>query len=149
MPEAKSSKEDFLSGTFQEIIEDAKIKDASKSDRIIFTSGKVYYDLIKYSSANKINNVPILRVEQYYPYKSKRVKELLAKYSNAKKIAWVQEEPKNMGAWNFISVKMHDDLLDGQKLYYVGRPESASPAMGSSRQSVKQQKDLVEEAFNI
>lgn len=149
LPEAKSSKEDFLSGTFQEIMDDVEIKDASKPERIIFTSGKVYYDLIKYRTTNNVDNVPILRVEQYYPYKSKRVKELLKKYPGAKKIVWVQEEPKNMGAWNFISVKMYNDLSHGQKLYYVGRRESASPAMGSSRQSVKQQKELVEEAFSI
>ncbi len=149
LPEARSTKEEFISGKFREIIDDHSVNEIQKIERVILTSGKVYYDLIKYRSLNKIDNVPIVRVEQFYPYNSKSLKEIFVKYSNAKKIVWVQEEPKNMGAWNFMSQRLPDDLQEDQKLYYAGRPESASPAVGSSKQSNQQQKMLVEEAFRI
>jgi len=75
------------------------------------------------------------------------VKEIVSSYPASKKIIWVQEEPKNMGAWNFLAPRLIECLNSGQKLRYSGRPESASPAVGSSRISVQQQKDLVERAF--
>ncbi len=149
LPEARSTKEEFINGKFQEIIDDESIKQNQKVERVILSSGKVYYDLIKYRSANKIENVPIVRVEQFYPYNSKKFKEIFSKYSDTKKIVWVQEEPKNMGAWNFMSLRLFEDLAEGQKLYYSGRPEGASPAVGSSKQSIQQQRILTEEAFKI
>jgi 2-oxoglutarate dehydrogenase complex dehydrogenase (E1) component-like enzyme len=93
--------------------------------------------------------VPIVRIEQFYPYNAKRFKEIFTKYADIKKIVWVQEEPKNMGAWNFMSLRLIDDLAAGQKLYYSGRSESASPAVGSSKQSAQQQNALIENAFNM
>ncbi len=147
LPEAKSSKDEFISGKFNEFIDDLDIKNKNDINKVILTSGKVYYDLIKHRSDNKFTDVAIVRVEQYYPYKSEMVREILSSYSNAKKVVWVQEEPKNMGAWNFLALRIIEDLAEGQKLYYVGRPEGASPAVGSGRKSAKQQKELVEEAF--
>ena len=147
LPEAKSSKEEFISGKFNEFIDDLDIKNKNDINKVILTSGKVYYDLIKHRSDNKFTDVAIVRVEQYYPYKSEMVREILSSYSNAQKVVWVQEEPKNMGAWNFLALRIIEDLAEGQKLYYVGRPEGASPAVGSGRKSAKQQKELVEEAF--
>jgi 2-oxoglutarate dehydrogenase E1 component len=75
------------------------------------------------------------------------MKNLLSSYANAKSVRWVQEEPKNMGAWNFLTQRLYDDLSEWQELKYIGRPESASPAVGSSKISNKQQVDLVKEAF--
>jgi len=149
LPEARSPKEDFINGTFQEIIDDITISKNKKAERVILTSGKVYYDLIKYRNSNNIDDVPIVRVEQFYPYNADNFRELFAGYSDTLKIIWVQEEPKNMGAWNFLSLRLYDDLADGQKLHYVGRPEGASPAVGSSKKSNKQQKELVEQAFKM
>lgn len=149
LPEARSPREDFINGTFSEIIDDKSITKNSGTDRVILTSGKVYYDLIRYRNAKNINNIPVVRIEQYYPYHSEKFRELLTGYSDVKKIIWVQEEPKNMGAWNFLSLRLFDDLVEGQKLHYVGRPEGASPAVGSAKKSNQKQKELVEQAFKI
>ncbi len=147
LPDAKSAKEEFIDGKFYEIIDDLTIKNKEEIKRVILTSGKVYYDLLKYRSDNKFEDAAIVRVEQYYPYKSEMLREILASYTNAKKIVWVQEEPKNMGAWNFLALRIIEDLAEGQRLSYAGRPEGASPAVGSARKSTMQQKELVREAF--
>ncbi len=145
--EAQSPKDEFINGRFQEIIDDQTVIDKKEIGRVLLTSGKVYYDLSKYRTENKINNTAIVRVEQLYPYKAKKIREILSSYYNAKYVYWVQEEPKNMGAWSFMVSRLLEDLSDGQKLRYAGRPESASPAVGSNKISSRQQKELVEQAF--
>jgi multifunctional 2-oxoglutarate metabolism enzyme len=148
-PEAKSLKESFLTGTFREIIDDS-IDNKANIERVILTSGKVYYDLKKYRKENNLEEkAAIVRVEQFYPYKGDLIKEILASYSKTKKVIWVQEEPMNMGAWNFLVPRLTENLSKGQKLFYSGRRESASPANGSAKISLQQQKNLVETAFNI
>ncbi len=147
LPEAKSPKEDFLKGSFLEIIDDDLITKKDAARKVLLTSGKVYYDLIKYRKDNKINDTAIVRIEQFYPYNAVKVREILHSYSGAEDVVWVQEEPRNMGAWNFLSPRLVDDLTGNQKLSYIGRPEGASPAVGSGKISRQQQKELVEEAF--
>ncbi len=147
LPEAKSPKIDFVNGKFMEVIDDAYVGKKKFAERVIITTGKVYYDLLKFRDEHKIDDVAIVRMEQLYPYQSVMIKEILSGYSNAKDVVWVQEEPKNMGAWNFLASRLMNDLAPGQTLRYVGRPESASPAVGSSKKSTKQQIDLVEAAF--
>jgi len=146
-PEAKSDKQEFISGRFNEILDDATIDKKKFIERIVVTSGKVYYDLLKYRTEKEIDNTAIVRVEQYYPYNGVKMKEILASYTNAKTVTWVQEEPQNMGAWSFLSPRITEDLAKGQVLHYAGRPASASPAVGSSKISAAQQKELVEKAF--
>ncbi|NUN08745.1 MAG: multifunctional oxoglutarate decarboxylase/oxoglutarate dehydrogenase thiamine pyrophosphate-binding subunit/dihydrolipoyllysine-residue succinyltransferase subunit [Ignavibacteriaceae bacterium] len=145
--EAKSPKTEFIKGEFREVIDDDAVQNREKVRRVILTSGKVYYELIKYSNDNNITDAAIVRLEQYYPYEEKKIRELLSSYSKANKVCWVQEEPKNMGAWSFISPLLVEDLTHGQKLVYSGRPASASPAVGSSKLSAKQQADLIKNAF--
>jgi 2-oxoglutarate dehydrogenase E1 component len=149
LPEAKSSKKDFINGKFQEVIDDYSIKEKESIRKIILTSGKVYYDLLKYRSEKNIGNTAIVRIEQFYPFKHQQMSRILNSYSNGRKVVWVQEEPQNMGAWNFLSPRLNESISDGQKLFYSGRPEAASPAVGSSKVSNQQQKDLVSEAFDI
>lgn len=147
-PEAVSPKEDFLNGKFVEILDDKTISNKENVRRLIFTSGKVYYDLIKHrKQANLEGETAIIRVEQFYPFRNDLVTTILKSYPDAKKVVWVQEEPKNMGAWNFIAPRLIEHLGSEQKLLYSGRNESASPAVGSSRISTEHQKDLVEKAF--
>jgi 2-oxoglutarate dehydrogenase E1 component len=148
-PDAKSSKEEFLSGKFNEIIDDISVNDKSKIKKVILCSGKVFYELIKYKEQNKINDTAIVRLEQYYPFSDNQVKSVLQSYSNAKKIVWVQEEPRNMGAWNFLWHRFNELLLPNQKLFCSSRPDSASPAVGSQKISNQQQKYLVINAFDI
>jgi len=86
-------------------------------------------------------------MEQFYPYYSEKMKQILSSYPNSNKVIWVQEEPKNMGAWMFLSSRLVEDLTDQQKLYYSGRPEGAIPAVGSAKISIQQQKELIENSF--
>ena len=146
-PEAKSPKADFLKGRFHEILEEDSVNNKNMIKRIILTSGKVFYDLAKFKKEHEINDSTIIRLEQIYPYKSKEMRKILASYTKAKDVVWVQEEPKNMGAWNFLTLRLIEDLSPGQKLRYAGRPESASPAVGSAKISNQQQKHLVKQAF--
>ncbi len=146
-PNAKSSTEEFTKGKFEEVIDDYSIKNKKSISRILLTSGKVYYDLLKHKDENKIKNTPIIRLEQFYPYPAKQIAKVLGSYSSVKEIIWVQEEPKNMGAWNFLSQRLRKVLPEKCNLDYIGRPEGASPAVGSSRVSTQQQKKLVKDAF--
>jgi multifunctional 2-oxoglutarate metabolism enzyme len=145
LPDARSSKSDFLEGSFREIIDD-DVKDADGIKRVILTSGKVYYDLAKFRKEENHTDTAIIRVEQFYPFEKTKMEKIIGRYTSAEKYIWVQEEPGNMGAWNFISVRLRE-ILKGKKLDYSGRPDGASPAVGSAKISNQQQKDLVEKAF--
>ncbi|MBS1551442.1 MAG: multifunctional oxoglutarate decarboxylase/oxoglutarate dehydrogenase thiamine pyrophosphate-binding subunit/dihydrolipoyllysine-residue succinyltransferase subunit, partial [Bacteroidetes bacterium] len=147
MPEAKSVKEEFTAGKFNEIIDD-NIDDKSKIKLVIVTSGKVYYDLVKYKNDNNRLDAAIIRLEQYYPYKNDMMKEILSSYKNASGVVWVQEEPLNMGAWNFIALRLKKDLSEWQKLFFVCREESASPAAGSMSKHIETQNDLLRRSFS-
>lgn len=146
LPEAKSRKDEFTRGRFDEIIDDTTT-DKKSIKRVLVTSGKVYYDLAKYRKENNITDVAIVRLEQYYPYRSDEMKAILESYSNAKEVAWVQEEPGNMGAWNFIAMRLHKDLAKGQRLCFGCKADSASPAPGSLKIFNETQNDLIKGAF--
>ena len=138
-PECVSPISDFETGShFQEVIDDPSVKDVKK---VLFCSGKVYYDLLVKKRADNREDVAIVRVEQLYPFPEKQIKAILEKHKNATPL-WVQEEPINNGAWSHIAV-FHGDL----GLKYVGRPASASPATGYSKVHTKEQDKLVAKAF--
>jgi|WetSurMetagenome_2_1015567.scaffolds.fasta_scaffold06340_4 multifunctional 2-oxoglutarate metabolism enzyme len=148
-PYAKSYKEEFISGKFEEALDDETIQNKKNVSKIILTSGKVFYDLSKYRSINKIENTSIVRLEQFYPFKKKMIQEIIFSYKNAEKVIWVQEEPKNMGAWSYLRDKIREIILDNQKLLCISRPEGASPAVGSAKLSNQQQIELIKESFSI
>jgi 2-oxoglutarate dehydrogenase complex dehydrogenase (E1) component-like enzyme len=113
---------------------------------VILASGKVYYDLRQ--ARDKANaNVAILRLEQFYPFPQQMLVDALKAYPNATEIVWVQEEPRNMGAWPFLHERLAAMLTGKQKLEYVGRPISAAPATGSHHRHDDQQKALVARAL--
>ncbi|MBX2976012.1 MAG: multifunctional oxoglutarate decarboxylase/oxoglutarate dehydrogenase thiamine pyrophosphate-binding subunit/dihydrolipoyllysine-residue succinyltransferase subunit [Ignavibacteriaceae bacterium] len=147
LPEARSQRVEFLEGTFKEVLDEKELLDINSVKRVLLTSGKIYYELLKYRADNNINDTVILRLEQFYPYPTDEITRLLEKYKSAGKVIWVQEEPRNMGAWSFLSTRLFEDLADGQRLLYAGRSESASPAVGSYRISERQQEGLIKEAF--
>jgi 2-oxoglutarate dehydrogenase E1 component len=147
-PDAKSGKEEFLSGKFYEVIDDIFVSDKKKVKKVILVSGKLYYELDAFKNKNNIKDSAIIRIEQYYPYPVKQIKKIFKSYINVKEVLWVQEEPKNMGAWSFLSQRLLNEIPDGCKLRYIGRPESASPAAGSSRTSSQQQIKIVQEVFS-
>ena len=137
---AQSDYRDLIKGKFQETIIDDD--DVATTKRLILCSGKVYYELDAYKDEHKITDVAIVRIEQFYPIPHKQDLELKATYKNAQWV-WVQEEPVNMGARQFILDRFSDVELD-----VVSRPESASPAPGASAIHKADQKSLIERAFD-
>ncbi len=146
LPDARSEIKEFTEGGFKEIIND-NIENKDEVTNVVFTSGKVYYDLAKYKNSNKINNSAIVRIEQYYPLKKDVINEVIASYKNVKSVKWVQEEPQNMGAWNFIFMNLRNSLPSNLELQYVGRKEMSSPASGTNKEHQRTQEDLVKKAF--
>ncbi len=146
LPAARSPINEFTEGTFKEVIDD-RLKNKSGVKRILLTSGKIYYELLNFKEANKINDVTLVRIEQYYPFPKKELEEIFSKYINAKEIFWVQEEPQNMGAWNFICHKISDMQELKSNIRFIGRPESPSPASGSTKKHMQTQNEIIENAF--
>jgi len=146
--DATSPITEFTKGEFKTVIgeRDASI-DAAKVKRVVACSGKVYYDLIKARAEKKATDVAILRVEQLYPFPHKAFAAELKKYPNLAEIVWCQDEPQNQGAWFFVQHYVHENMADGQKLGYAGRPASASPAVGYAHLHQDQQKALLDQAF--
>ncbi len=144
---AVSQADDFTKAGFSEILETPAPVGAAKARRVIFCSGKVYYDLLKFRDANKVDDTAIIRLEQLYPLHAKRVKELLKSYAKAAKWVWCQEESQNMGAWSYVAPLLSEHIPAGAKLAYAGRNASASPAVGAKTVHDREQKELVAETF--
>jgi len=143
-PQCVSDISDIYEGTsFKEIYTDESIKDAKKVKRIIFCSGKIYYDLLAYRTDNKIKDTLIVRLEQLYPYPRTQVNEILDKYKDAR-LVWAQEEPGNMGAWQYILSFMRHTSIDP-----AARKVSASPATGFKKVHDMEQAKVVKQAFEI
>ncbi|MCX6268709.1 MAG: 2-oxoglutarate dehydrogenase E1 component, partial [Bacteroidetes bacterium] len=146
-PLCVSSIEDFTTGGFREVIDDAKA-DPAKIRRVVLCSGKVFYDILEEKEKQHRDEVALVRLEQLYPLPLKQLQAVFAKYSQAKHWEWVQEEPVNMGAWKFIAQNMvfepHGSM---PTIHHTARPASGSPATGSSRLHKIQQKLIVEKAL--
>jgi len=150
MPLAVSKLEDMAGETtFREVLDDENLQtDPSRVTRLIFCSGKVYYDLLAFRKENEIKNAAIIRVEQLYPLHVDLIEKIAARYPRAqKKWVWCQEEPENMGAWMFIRHRLAD--LTNHIIRYAGRERSASPAAGSKAIHTLEQQKLVEDAFSV
>ena len=148
--EAAASKlTDFTEGRFREIFDGTESLNCKREDvtRIIFSSGKVFHDLIKFRDENQISRTAFVRIEQLYPLHEKAIKAAIAKYPKAKKFVWCQEEPENMGAWRFIAP--HLRRIAEQSAHYAGRDEGASTAVGSKNVSDLEQAQLVRRAFEV
>lgn len=139
-PRCQSSIDDLFKGSFQELlVNDEGVKKARK---ILFCSGKIYYDLLEKKEADKTNDIIIARAEQLYPMPEKAMLELVKKHKGAE-VIWVQEEPQNMGAWSFLLGRLYDKL----PMQVVARKNSASPATGYKKQHIKEQNDILKRAF--
>ena len=148
-PLATSATEDLTDGKYQPLITDQEVEDKKKVKRVIFCSGKVYYDLYKQREDNEQDNIALIRLEQFYPFPNKDVNDVLSEYSHVEDVVWCQEEPKNMGAWTFVSNRIMEQLQDKQKLSYVGRQASASPAAGQMKIHKAEQERLVNKALTL
>jgi len=146
-PKAVSPPDDFTHGTFMEVIDPPLHANGSGVRKLVLCSGKVYYDLLAEATLHKNHDIAIARIEQFYPYPEAQVSSLLEKYKKTATVAWLQEEPKNMGAWTFLQSRLTDQLLPGQKLVYVGRKASASTATGSLKVHTAEQDEIVRTAL--
>ncbi len=148
-PEAVSSLDDLANGTFERILEDPVKLDGSGVRRVLLTSGKLYYELAATRAERPTKDVAIIRLEQYYPLDEARLAEVLTPYGDDSEIVWVQEEPRNMGAWPFLQLHLGSNLFGRWQLSCVSRPLSASPATGSASAHKKEQAELIAEAFDV
>lgn len=148
-PEAVSREEEFLEGTsFREVLPDPQLPDGPEGiERVVFCTGKVYYDLVAYRQEQGIDNTALVRLEQLYPFHREMVKEVIAPFVNCTKWVWCQEEPLNMGAWSYVFPRLQDTVES--RVRYAGRDRASSPAAGSKAMHIREQKMLVEDAFNV
>ena len=143
---AVSSLADLEKGVFQNLIPDSTAKNAKNVERVVFCSGKVYYDLVESAAERQLENVAIVRVEQLYPFPRALAHDEMATYPKAREVVWCQEEPMNQGAWYQIKHQMQDVGGD-LPLGYAGRGRSPAPAAGHMATHIAEQNALVEAAL--
>ena len=143
-----STLEDLHSGGFQNVIPEIDTLTDDKVKRVIFCTGKVYFDLLEQRRENKTDDIAICRVEQLYPFPRNEVIAQIARYPNVKEVVWCQEEPKNQGAWYQILHHFQACIKQNQTLFYAGRDASASPAAGYLAVHREQQTNLVNAALS-
>ncbi|PJG83119.1 2-oxoglutarate dehydrogenase E1 component [Caviibacterium pharyngocola] len=146
-PLAVSSKEELISGKYQNVIGEMDDLEPKQVKRVVLCAGKVYYDLLEQRRKKNQTDVAIIRVEQLYPYPHEEMKAALAPYEHVTDYVWCQEEPLNQGAWYCSQHNFVTSLPPAGKLRYVGRPASASPAVGYMALHNEQQQALVAEAL--
>ncbi|MGZ6910938.1 MAG: multifunctional oxoglutarate decarboxylase/oxoglutarate dehydrogenase thiamine pyrophosphate-binding subunit/dihydrolipoyllysine-residue succinyltransferase subunit [Acidimicrobiia bacterium] len=147
MPATRSSVAELEHGSFREILDDPRLPiDPATVRRVLLCSGKVAHELIERRDAEHAP-VAVIRVEQLYPWPEAQLVALADKYTGCDQVWWVQEEPANMGAWNYVHGKLHRILRDRAQLRHVARPPSPSPASGSSAVHDREQENLFVEAF--
>ncbi len=147
--DAGSPLSDLVKGSFQTVIGEVDSSiDAKKVKRVLACSGKVYYDLVNARKERSASDTAIIRVEQLYPFPHKAFAAELKAFPNFSELVWVQDEPQNQGPWFQIQHNIFENLNEGQKLAYAGRPASASPAVGYYDKHYAQQKALIETAFS-
>ena len=144
---------DLSTGQFALVIPETELgtdeTSAKGMRRLVFCSGKVYFDLHEARQVHDIEDVAIIRIEQLYPFPIDEFAREIARYQNARDIVWCQEEPQNQGAWYQIRHRLQEPLADDQQLYYAGRPGAAAPASGVHKLHIQQQQALVEAALGI
>ncbi len=148
-PEAVSSLDDLARGRFNEILADSPTDEAAaKVDRVILSSGKVYYELLERRRKSNKDNIALIRVEQLYPFPAKQISSELARYSNLKEVVWAQEESKNQGAWNFVMEQLLEIVKAPAALRYVGPAASASTAPGYASMYLARQEKYLHAAID-
>jgi 2-oxoglutarate dehydrogenase E1 component len=146
---------DFTDDTFRTVIDElgaphsaaGVVVDPKAVTRVLLSTGKVFYSLLAGRAEREIDTMALVRVEQLHPFPRQELTQVLAAYPQATQIYWVQEEPSNMGAWNFMQNHLRPLLRDDQALTYVGRRAAASPASGSFKIHQREEADLINRAF--
>ena len=140
-PRCISSVSDLVEGGFQEVIDDSEV-DVDTVTRLVFCTGKIYYELLERKEELNARNVALVRIEQLHPFPKEQVDAIIAKYSSTILTLWVQEEPENMGAWTYINSKMSD-----HHIVPIARLASASPATGLAKLHTLGQQEIVNKVF--
>ncbi|RYZ60587.1 MAG: 2-oxoglutarate dehydrogenase E1 component [Proteobacteria bacterium] len=144
-----SKLDEFTKGGFQEVIDDVEIKKKADVRRVVFCTGKIFYELDKERQATPTKDqVAIVRIEQLYPFPEQQIQDVLKAYSAAEEILWVQEEPANMGTWTFIRHRL-EALAAGRRVNYCGRRDAGTTAEGYLKVHEKEQKRIVVEALTL
>jgi multifunctional 2-oxoglutarate metabolism enzyme len=149
-PLATSKLEDLTAGHFQAVIDDASFRaNPERAERLLMCTGKVYYDLLPEAEKLGDKRPAIIRLEQLYTFPWTELRQVLPRYSNARELVWVQEEPLNMGAWRYLEAKLRELVSEGHPMdiRYVGRPERASPAEGYPAAHAAEQSRIIREAL--
>lgn len=153
-PRAATTLEELASGSFEEILDDPRIAKAQKVEKVLFCTGKISLDLFdaleKDEFKNKAETIAVIRIEQLYPFHLEKVTSILSHYKNMKTIAWVQEEPANMGAWSYVRFELEKVLAKAglqNKLHYFGRSRRATPAVGLEKLHFMEQEKLIQAAI--
>ncbi|MBX3278512.1 MAG: multifunctional oxoglutarate decarboxylase/oxoglutarate dehydrogenase thiamine pyrophosphate-binding subunit/dihydrolipoyllysine-residue succinyltransferase subunit [Acidobacteria bacterium] len=146
LPAATSGIDEFSIGGFQPVIPDA-VGNPGPIERLVLCSGKIYYDLKAEAAKAGSDRIAVLRVEQFYPFPQRAIREWIESFPNAEDVVWLQEEPMNMGAWTFMRPRLEAILSDRQALRYIGRGLSASPATGSYAIHQLEQQQFLREVF--
>jgi 2-oxoglutarate dehydrogenase E1 component len=148
-PLAASPLENFVAGRFQLVIDDPEA--ATRRDavtRLVLCTGKVYVDVVSSPARHETDRVAVARVEQLYPFPTSELGALVDAYPNLREVVWLQEEPRNMGAWTYMALHLRDLLGRVPRIDYIGRPDRASPAEGSVLLHQREQARIVAEAFS-
>jgi 2-oxoglutarate dehydrogenase E1 component len=148
LKESSSTAEELTNGTFEDVLDDPASGSLSGVRRVVLTTSKVYFEIEAARRERGSVDIALLRLEQFYPFPGERISTLLRRYPEAKDVVWVQEEPRNMGAFGFLLDRVAPCLAPGQTLRYVGRPRNSSPATGSTRRHLAEQKALSDAALS-
>lgn len=151
-PRATNTISEMAQGSFQEVLPDTLLTDASKVEKVVLVSGKLYYELLEQREKLNDNKTALVRLEQIAPFPDWKLKPILDGYKNVKKIIWAQEEPQNMGAFSYVYFKIADMLTQGGSkatFSYVGRSDKASPATGSIYRHKTEQAEIIEKVFKV
>lgn len=145
-PKCLSSINDFIQNSFQDVLDDEYRPQNPK--KLLFCSGRIYYDLcLERNKRNKEGSIAIIRIEQLYPLNIKKLKSLIFSYEKIDNYIWIQEEPQNMGAWNYIKPTLEKLLMIGKQLQFIGRKPRATAAVGSYRVHLFEYEILMKEVF--
>jgi 2-oxoglutarate dehydrogenase E1 component len=145
LPACRSDLAEFAAGHFREVL--PAEAEAGKVRTLLVCSGKIYYELREKREQEGREDVAIVRIEQFYPLRQELLRQALEPFAKAKKFAWVQEEPANMGAWSFLRPHLAEAM--GHEPRYVGRDAAAAPAVGSHRLHKEEQERIITEAFTL
>jgi multifunctional 2-oxoglutarate metabolism enzyme len=145
--ESYSPAAEFAAGHFREVLDDRGIPDAEAVRRVVLATGKVGLDALSARDRTGRHDVAVVRVEQLYPWPADQIASIIAGYERAEQIVWLQEEPENMGAWNFVRDRLETLLGPDYRLAPVSRVASGSPATGSHAMHELEQADLLARAL--